>query len=83
MNTNFTALDFVVLVAYLIGTTLLGIWLGRNQKDAKDYFVAGKTIPWWAVLFSVVATETASPSMRAVGPFCLPASKQWPPTHAT
>src|ERR1700693_1971435 len=60
MKTNFTALDFVVLVTYLIGTTLLGIWLGRNQKDAKDYFIAGKTIPWWAVLFSVVATETSA-----------------------
>jgi SSS family solute:Na+ symporter len=60
MKTNFTALDFVVLVAYLLGTTALGIYLGRNQKDTKDYFVAGHTIPWWAVLFSVVATETSA-----------------------
>jgi len=60
MKTNFTALDFVVLVSYLIATTLLGIWLGRNQKDSKDYFVAGNAIPWWAVLFSVVATETSA-----------------------
>src|SRR6478672_12777122 len=60
MKTNFTALDFVVLIAYLLGTTALGIFLGRNQKDAKDYFVAGHTIPWWAVLFSVVATETSA-----------------------
>ncbi|HZE09587.1 MAG TPA: sodium:solute symporter [Gemmatimonadaceae bacterium] len=60
MKTNFTALDFIVLATYLIGTTLLGIWLGRNQKDTKDYFVAGHTIPWWAVLFSVVATETSA-----------------------
>jgi solute:Na+ symporter, SSS family len=60
MKTNFTALDFIVLIVYLVGTTLLGIWLGRDQKDAKDYFVAGKTIPWWAILFSVVATETSA-----------------------
>ncbi len=60
MRTNFTALDFIVLIVYLVGTTLLGIWLGRDQKDAKDYFVAGKTIPWWAILFSVVATETSA-----------------------
>jgi len=57
---NFTALDFFVLVVYLAGTTALGIWLGRDQKDAKDYFVAGKRIPWWAILFSVVATETSA-----------------------
>ena len=60
MKTSFTALDFIVLVAYLIATTLLGIWLGRNQKDSKDYFIAGHRIPWWAVLFSVVATETSA-----------------------
>src|SRR5437868_15192067 len=60
MNSHFTALDFVVLVAYLIATTLLGIWLGRNQKDTKDYFVAGHAIPWRAVLFSVVATEPSA-----------------------
>src|SRR5688500_13923387 len=60
MRTNFTALDFFVLVLYLAGTTALGIWLGRNQKSAKDYFVANKRIPWWAILFSVVATETSA-----------------------
>src|SRR5688572_16170702 len=60
MSNSFTALDFVVLLVYLIGTTILGVWLGRNQKDAKDYFVAGHQIPWWAILFSVVATETSA-----------------------
>lgn len=60
MKTNFAALDFIVLAAYLVGTTILGVWLGRNQKDSKDYFVAGHAIPWWAVLFSVVATETSA-----------------------
>ena len=60
MKANFTALDFFVLVFYLAGTTALGIWLGRDQKDTKDYFVAGKRIPWWAILFSVVATETSA-----------------------
>ena len=57
---NFTALDFLVLIVYLVGTTALGLWLGRDQKDAKDYFIAGKRIPWWAILFSVVATETSA-----------------------
>src|SRR5204863_5055842 len=54
------ALDIVVILAYLLGTTLLGIWVGRRQRDAKDYFVAGRSIPWWAVMFSVVASETSA-----------------------
>src|ERR671927_665732 len=60
MPRGLSALDVLVVVAYLAGTTLLGIWVGRRQRDAKDYFVAGREIPWWAVLFSVVATETSA-----------------------
>ncbi|MGH7679307.1 MAG: sodium:solute symporter [Gemmatimonadaceae bacterium] len=60
MNRSLTGLDIAVIAAYLIGTTLLGIWVGRRQKDAKDYFVAGRNIPWWAVMFSVVASETSA-----------------------
>lgn len=60
MTMAFTMIDWVVLIAYLIGTTLLGVWLGRGQTNARDYFVAGQRIPWWAILFSVVATETSA-----------------------
>lgn len=60
MNARFTALDAAVLVAYLAGTTALGLWIGRRQQDAADYFVADRAIPWWAVLFSIVASETSA-----------------------
>src|SRR5688500_4870376 len=60
MTSHFTALDFLVLVVYLLGTTALGAWLGRGQEAGREYFVAGKRIPWWAILFSVVATETSA-----------------------
>jgi solute:Na+ symporter, SSS family len=60
LRSSFTALDAFVLAVYLAGTTALGIWLGRHQKDARDYFVAGQKVPWWAVLFSVVASETSA-----------------------
>src|SRR3954463_7174603 len=54
------SLDFVVIIAYLVGITALGIFAGRKQKDSKDYFVADRTIPWWAVMVSVVASETSA-----------------------
>ena len=57
---GFSWLDALVLVAYLAGTTTLGLYLGRRQRDAKDYFVANRAIPWWAVCFSVVASETSA-----------------------
>jgi solute:Na+ symporter, SSS family len=68
-------LDLVVVVVYLAGTTVLGVWLGRAQRDARDYFVASHAIPWWAVLISVVATETSAltfisiPSLAYLGDF--------------
>src|SRR4051812_2031703 len=54
------ALDFIVIVAYLLCVTLLGVYVGRRQRDAKDYFVADRAIPWWAVMFSIVASETSA-----------------------
>ncbi len=60
-NSGVTLLDAVVVIVYLIGTTAAGVWLGRGQKSAKDYFVvSGHRVPWWAVLFSIVATETSA-----------------------
>jgi SSS family solute:Na+ symporter len=59
-TSSFGLLDIVVLVAYLAGTTALGIYLGRNQKSANDYFVADRSLPWWAVMFSIVAAETSA-----------------------
>src|ERR1700716_686691 len=58
--TRFTTLDALVLVAYLAGTMTLGLYVGRKQKDAKDYFVADRAIPWWAIMFSIVASETSA-----------------------
>jgi solute:Na+ symporter, SSS family len=60
LSSRFTVLDALIIVAYLAGTTALGIWVGRRQTNSRDYFVAGRQIPWWAVLFSIVATETSA-----------------------
>lgn len=60
MTSRFGWLDLAVLVCYLGGTTWLGLRLGARQKDARDYFVADRAIPWWAVCFSIVASETSA-----------------------
>ena len=57
--TSLSALDIVIMAAYVAGVTAWGTWLGKGQKDAKDYFLAEKSIPWWAVCFSIIATETS------------------------
>lgn len=60
MHGAFGPLDYTILIAYIAGVTALGAILGRQQKDARDYFLADRAIPWWVVCFSVVATETSA-----------------------
>ncbi len=55
-----TLLDIGVLVAYLVGITAWGSWLGRGQSTGADYFLGGRALPWGAVMLSVVATETST-----------------------
>ena len=57
---SITALDLFVIVAYLLGVTLWGAWLGRGQKGGTDYFLGNRELPWGAVMLSVVATETST-----------------------
>ena len=59
-------LDALIVVAYLVATTLLGIWLGRGQKNNRDYFLAGHKLPTWSLLLSIVATETSTVTFLSV-----------------
>ena len=60
MNPAFRPVDLVVLVAYLIFVIGLGASFAGQQKSARDYFLGGRGVPWWAICFSVVATETSA-----------------------
>jgi SSS family transporter len=60
MNAAFQTLDVVVLIAYIGGVVLLGAALAGKQTSARDYFLGGRNLPWWAICFSVVATETSA-----------------------
>jgi len=59
-------LDTLIVAAYLIATTVLGIWLGRGQKNNRDYFLAGHKLPTWSLLLSIVATETSTVTFLSV-----------------
>jgi len=52
--------DLAIVVSYLLGVTVLGIHFRRSQRDVRDYFLGGRTAPWWAIAFSIVATETST-----------------------
>lgn len=54
------SVDLAIVIAYLAGVTLLGIYFRGKQKSARDYFLGGKNAAWWALAFSIVATETST-----------------------
>jgi SSS family transporter len=54
------AVDLAVLILYLAGVTLWGAWLGRGQRGGSDYFLGRRSLPWGAVMLSIVATETST-----------------------
>jgi SSS family transporter len=55
-----TPLDLAIIVIYLVGVTLFGIAFRRGQSSIRDYFLGGRTAPWWALALSTVATETST-----------------------
>lgn len=50
-------LDWAVMLIYIIGLLVLGRHLGKGQKDAEEYYLTGRNIPWWAISVSIMATQ--------------------------
>ena len=61
-----TPADYAVIALYLAAITLFGSWFARFQKTTRDYFLAGRSAPWWAICFTIVATETSTLSFIGV-----------------
>lgn len=57
---TFGALDWLVVITYMVVVLAVGLWFSRGQKGKRDYFLGGRALPWWVVGFSIVATETSA-----------------------
>jgi SSS family transporter len=55
-----TWLDYAVIAGYMLAITQFGSYFARFQKTTRDYFLTGRSVPWWAICFTVVATETST-----------------------
>jgi len=53
-------LDFAIIAVYLAGITLFGLRFRKRQRSLRDYFLADRSIPWWAIALSIVAAETST-----------------------
>lgn len=57
---GFSLLDYTIVIVYLGGVTVAGILVAGRQKTSRDYFLGGKSMSWWSVGFSIVASETST-----------------------
>ena len=55
-----TWVDYLVIGGYLLAITAFGSYFARFQKTTRDYFLTGQSVPWWAICFTIVATETST-----------------------
>src|SRR6266436_942869 len=53
-------LDLAIIAVYLAGITLFGLRFRKRQRSLRDYFLADRNIPWWAIALSIVAAETST-----------------------
>jgi SSS family solute:Na+ symporter len=64
MNGNFTFLDYVIFAIYAIIILSVGLFVSRNkkgkEKTAEDYFLASKSLPWWAIGASLIAANISA-----------------------
>jgi SSS family solute:Na+ symporter len=67
MVTSLTPVDYLVILAYLCGTMVIGLWVGTYVKSGTEFFLAGRTLPWWAVGMSLVATDIGGTDLVGIG----------------
>lgn len=64
MNPAFHIIDIIVVAIYLLIIIALGLWVSRKkngkEKSAEDYFLAGKSLPWWAIGASLIAANISA-----------------------
>jgi SSS family transporter len=66
MPQRLSAVDLVLVAIYLIGITLFGLRFRSKDRSLKSYFLADRTIPWWAIALSIVAAETSTLTIISV-----------------
>ena len=66
MDLRIGAVDTAIIVVYVLAVVAFGFWIGRGQKGLSDFAVGGRSLPWWALLVSIVATETSTATFLSV-----------------
>ncbi len=66
MAGNISFVDVSIVIVYMAAVLALGVWLGRGGRTSADYFLGDRSLPWWALLLSIVATETSTVTFLSI-----------------
>ena len=58
-----TTIDLVMVVLYVIFVVWLGFYFARRTKTTDDYFLAGRSLAWWLIGFSLFASNVSSSTL--------------------
>ncbi len=57
---SFSVLDTIAFVAYFLIVALVAVIAGRREREAADYFLAGRNLPWWIIGISLIASNIST-----------------------
>ena len=63
---SISSVDVAIVAFYLVALTGIGFWMGRENRTVSDYLLGDRSLPWWAVLGSIVATETSTATFLSI-----------------
>ncbi|MBL8813235.1 MAG: transporter, partial [Planctomycetaceae bacterium] len=66
MFSSLGLIDELVLLALLLSSIVIGVRAGRSSTTVDAYLLGGRSLPWWAILGSIVATETSTATVLSV-----------------
>ena len=72
--TTMRYIDLAVVAIYLAGITWFGAHFRSGQKSLRDYFLGGRTAPWWAISLSIVSAETSTLTIVGTPALAFPAT---------
>ena len=75
MSGSFELIDYLIFGLYAVTILSIGLWVSRDkkgkQKNAEDYFLASKSLPWWAVGASLIAANISAEQFIGMSGSCL------------
>jgi SSS family transporter len=66
MSNELTRIDVLIVVVYVLGNLLVGVYFARRQVGLQSYFLGDRNVAWWLILASIVTTETSTVTFLSV-----------------